>query len=64
MCRFLKDVVEFEPYNKMTAYNVSITVSPNIFRPKTEDPNELYVVSTLYDAMIRIIDNYSLVFEP
>ena len=47
----------------MTAYNVSITVSPNIFRAKVVDPDEFNQVSVFYDAMIRMIEDYNQVFE-
>ena len=33
-----KMIVKHEPLNKMTAYNVAITVGPNIFRPEKTRP--------------------------
>ena len=62
-CNFFQEVVSYESFNKMTAYNVSITVSPNIFRPMIHQENELLNVGVYYDAMIRMIENYNLVFE-
>ena len=32
LIQFFWQVVEYEPDNKMTAYNIAVTVGPNIFR--------------------------------
>jgi hypothetical protein len=34
LARFFNKVVEFSEYNKMNAYNVSVIITPNIFRVK------------------------------
>ena len=47
----------------MYASNIAITVSPNIFRPREINPNELLSVAPLYDAMTKMIENYNLVFN-
>ena len=31
---FFREVVKNEKHNRMTAYNMAVTVGPNIFRPK------------------------------
>lgn len=30
---FMREVTEQEPMNRMTAYNIAVTVGPNIYRP-------------------------------
>ena len=63
LCAFFKDLVSYEESNKMNANNISITVSPTIFRSREINPNELLTVAPLYDAMIRMIENFSTVFN-
>ena len=31
---FFQELVTYESKNKMTAYNMAVTIAPNIFRPK------------------------------
>ena len=47
----------------MNSSNIAITVSPNIFRPRKINPNELLSVPPLYDTMTKMIENYNLVFN-
>lgn len=49
--RLAKALVGYESKNKMTPYNVAITLGPNIFRAKVEDPN-LETHKAYYDAFI------------
>ena len=37
LAKFFKVLVGYEPQNKMTAYNVAVTVAPNIFRTEVEE---------------------------
>jgi len=53
--QFMREVTEQEPHNRMTAYNIAVTVGPNIFRPLTVRPADLINAGTFYDAMIRMI---------
>ena len=47
----------------MTSYNIAVTVGPNIFRPLTVRPADLINAGTYYDAMIRMMENYEILFE-
>ena len=60
---FMREVVEQEPHNRMTSYNIAVTVGPNIFRPLTVRPADLINAGTYYDAMIRMMENYEVLFE-
>ena len=60
---FMREVVAQEPHNRMTAYNIAVTVGPNIFRPLTVRPADLINAGTYYDAMIKMMENYEVLFE-
>ena len=47
----------------MTAYNVAVTVGPNIFRPKFHSKNEILNVGIFYDLLIKMIDNHIELFD-
>lgn len=47
----------------MNAYNIAVTVGPNIFRPLTVRPADLINAGTYYDAMIRMMESYEVLFE-
>jgi len=49
--------------NKMTAYNVAITVGPNIFRPKSTRPEDITNVGSYYELIIQMIQQYDLLFD-
>ena len=34
--KFFKELISYESYNKMTSYNIAVTVGPNIFRPRND----------------------------
>ena len=34
--QFFKELISYEYVNKMTSYNIAVTVGPNIFRPKID----------------------------
>ena len=60
---FLRTVVEEEQHNKMTHYNIAVTVGPNIFRPKDLKPSDLINAGTFYDIMIRMMTNFDEIFD-
>ena len=45
-------IVKHEPLNKMTAYNVAITVGPNIFRPRRTRNEDITNVGSYYELII------------
>ena len=47
----------------MTSYNIAVTVGPNIFRPLTVRPADLFNAGTYYDVVIRMMENYEILFE-
>ena len=47
----------------MTAYNVAVTVGPNIFRPKFHTQNEILNVGIFYDLLIVMIEQQSVLFD-
>ena len=52
---FFQELVTYQKDNKMTAYNVAVTVAPNIFRPKSRVNEDLTNAGIYYDAFIRMI---------
>ena len=59
---FMREVIALEPYNRMTAYNIAVTVGPNIYRPQQVRPEDLFNAGTYYDVMIRMMENYDALF--
>lgn len=55
---FFQEVVDYESENRMTAYNIAITVSHNIFRSVGDTGNDIVNHGVYYDAFIRMIENY------
>ena len=47
----------------MTSYNIAVTVGPNIFRPLTVRPADLFNAGTYYDVVIRMMENFEILFE-
>ena len=47
----------------MTAYNVAVTVGPNIFRPMFHSKNEILNVGIFYDLLIVMIEQQSVLFD-
>ena len=60
---FMREVVKHEPENRMTSYNIAVTVGPNIFRPLAVSPADLFNAGTYYDVVIRLMENYEIIFE-
>ena len=52
-----------EPFNKMTSYNVAVTVGPNIFRPLVARPGDLSNHGIYYDIIIKMIDKCDILFN-
>ena len=47
----------------MTAYNIAVTVGPNIFRENEEKPSSIMRHGVYYDAFIRMIENVDTMFS-
>ena len=47
----------------MTSYNIAVTVGPNIFRPMAVRPADLFNAGTYYDVVIRLMENFEILFE-
>ena len=60
---FMREVVKYEPQNRMTSYNIAVTVGPNIFRPLNVRPADLFNAGTYYDVVIRLMEYYEVIFE-
>ena len=60
---FCREVVVHEPDNRMTNYNIAVTVGPNLFRPLQVRPADLYNAGTFYDVIIRMMEHYEVLFE-
>lgn len=60
---FMREVVVHEPQNRMTSYNIAVTVGPNIFRSLTVRPADLYNAGTYYDVIIRCMEHFEILFE-
>ena len=60
---FFRDIVQNEPFNKMTSYNVAVTVGPNIFRPLVARPGDLANHGIYYDVIIKMIDKCDILFD-
>jgi len=59
----MREVVVHEPQNRMTSYNIAVTVGPNIFRSLTVRPADLYNAGTYYDVIIRMMEHFEILFE-
>jgi len=47
----------------MNAYNIAVTVGPNIFRPEKVRPADLFNAGTYYDVVIRMMEHYDILFD-
>ena len=47
----------------MSAYNVAVTVGPNIFRPKFHTKDEILNVGIFYDLLITMIEKRAVLFD-
>ena len=60
---FFREVVQNEVHNRMTSYNIAVTVGPNIFRPQKNETKDLLNVGIFYDLLIRMIENFDVLFD-
>ena len=63
LVNFFRKVVSYKELNRMTSYNVAVTVAPNIFRSKEDKASDILNHKVFYEAMIRMIDNYEYIFD-
>ena len=63
LIEFFIELVEHENVNKMTSYNVAVTVGPNIMRPKEHTQFDMINAGIYYDCMIRMMENYEAFFN-
>ena len=54
---FFRELVTYEEDNKMTYYNVAVTVGPNIFRSKKNMTTDIFNHAPYYDALIKLIEH-------
>ena len=60
---FFHEFILFQDENKMTAYNLAVTVGPNIMRRMKEKDGDFINHGAMYEALITIIENYDELFE-
>ena len=60
---FFREVVSYAEYNLMTAYNVAVTVSPNIFRSLNDRAEDILKHAVYYDALMQMIEKYEELFD-
>ena len=62
LVKFFRVLVAEEHINKMTTYNVAVTVGPNIMRPKKHTQDDIVSAGVHYDAFMRMISQYDYFF--
>ena len=60
---FFRQVVALEAHNKMTSYNIAVTTSPCIFRPRVMRADDLYKHAIYYDALLKMIQYHDAIFN-
>ena len=61
---FFSTVVQYEPSNRMTAYNIAVTVGPNLFRQRQGGSSvDLTNQSVYYEAIVRMIEQHEVLFD-
>ena len=60
---FFTKVVANEAQNRMTPYNIAVTVGPNIIRPHKFDLVDFDESATVYDVLVQMIENYEVLFD-
>ena len=78
LCEFFQEVTDHEANdldkdvgddtlcnkgNRMTSYNIAVTVGPNIFRATNEEATSIMDHAIYYDAFMRMIDNFDDLFS-
>ena len=56
---FVQEVSQHEPQNRMSSYNCSVTIGPNIFRPEHETGQN----NGYYGIMVDMIENWRTIFD-
>ena len=60
---FFHEFTLFEEENKMSAYNLAVSLGPNIMRRVKEKDGDFINHGAMYEALITIIVNYEMLFE-
>ena len=60
---FFHEFTLFEEENRMTAYNLAVTMGPNIMRRMKEKDGDFINHGVMYEALITIIVSYEELFE-
>ena len=60
---FLFRVAEQEPSNRMTAYNLAVTVGPNLFRQRMVSAQDMQHCSAYCEAIVRMIERQEVLFD-
>ena len=63
LMKFFGEVTALEPENKMTSYNCTVTVAPNIFRPVFRKEGDILSLGVHYEAMRLMIDEHDAIFN-
>lgn len=63
LVEFFLEVVSLEADNKMTSYNIAVTVGPCLFRSKVARGEDIYKHAVYYDAMIKMMEFYEHIFK-
>lgn len=63
LARFFNDVSTYQAQNKMTAYNLAVIVTPNLFRSRELTSKDLLNHGTLTDIFTLIMGNVDQIIE-
>lgn len=63
LIEFFHEFTLFEEENRMTAYNLAVTMGPNIMRRMKEKDGDFINHGVMYEALITIIVSYEELFE-
>ena len=63
LMEFFHEFTLFEEENRMTAYNLAVTMGPNIMRRMKEKDGDFINHGVMYEALITIIVSYEELFE-
>jgi len=61
--KFFNELIRYQAKNRMTAYNIAVTVSPNIFRSDSDQAISIVNHSVYYDAFIIMIESCEEIFK-
>ena len=63
LIEFFHEFTLFEEENRMTAYNLAVTMGPNIMRRVKEKDGDFINHGAMYEALITIMTSYEELFE-